>query len=91
MKACSEAASRAIRVLSPRIEPPDRADDDDHDVLAALFFQRRLQFGNGGEVGGRERGDAENMHIVLDRLARGFLGGRKQRADIDVKADIGKG
>ena len=27
MKACSSTASRAIRVLSPRIDPPDRADD----------------------------------------------------------------
>ena len=27
MKACGSTASRAIRVLSPRIEPPVRADD----------------------------------------------------------------
>ena len=31
------------------------------------------------------------MHVVLHRLARGFGGGGKQRADIDVEAEIGKG
>jgi len=30
------------------------------------------------------------MNVVLDRLPRCFLGGLKQRADIHVKADIGK-
>ncbi len=31
------------------------------------------------------------MHVVLDRLARGFRRRREQRADIDVEAEIGKG
>src|SRR5689334_21182552 len=34
---------------------------------------------------------ADDVDIVLDRLAGGFLRGREQRADIHVKADIGKG
>ena len=40
---------------------------------------------------GGERRHAENMHVVLDRLARGFRRRRKQRPDIDVEAEIGKG
>ena len=31
------------------------------------------------------------MHVVLDRLARGFRGRREQRADVDVEAEIGEG
>ena len=31
------------------------------------------------------------MHVVLDRLARRFLGRLEQRPDIDVEADIGEG
>ena len=30
------------------------------------------------------------MHVVLDRLARGFGGRREQRPDIDVEADVGE-
>src|SRR5581483_875926 len=67
------------------------AANDDHDVFAALLLQRGLQFRHGGEVCGGERGDAENVNVVLDGLPRSFVGGRKQRPDIDVEADIGKG
>ena len=52
---------------------------------------RGLQFGHRGEVGGGERGDAQNVYVVLDRLPRGFFGGRKQRSDVDVETDIGEG
>ena len=31
------------------------------------------------------------MNVILDRLPRRFVGGSKQRSDIDVEADIGKG
>ena len=31
------------------------------------------------------------MHVVLHRLARGFLGRLEQRTDIDVEAEIGEG
>src|SRR4051812_46342594 len=41
------------------------AADDDHDVVPALLFQRGLYLGHCGEVGGRERGQAEDVHVVL--------------------------
>ena len=31
------------------------------------------------------------MHVVFDRLARGFGRRREQRPDIDVEAQVGKG
>ena len=31
------------------------------------------------------------MHVVLDGLTRSLVGGRKQRSDIDVEAEIGEG
>src|SRR5579872_5681017 len=31
------------------------------------------------------------MHVIFDRLARGFLGRLEKRSDIDIKADIGEG
>ena len=31
------------------------------------------------------------MDVVLDRLARAFLGGLEQRADVDVEAEVGEG
>ena len=34
---------------------------------------------------------ADNVDVVLDRLARRLLGRLEQRADIDVEADIGEG
>ena len=40
-------------------------------------------------VRGRAR-DADDVDVVLDRLAGGFLRGLEERADIDVEADIGK-
>jgi hypothetical protein len=37
---------------------------------------------------GGERGDADDMNVVFDRLAGGLGGGREQRADIDVETEI---
>ncbi len=31
------------------------------------------------------------MHVVLDRLPRGFLRRLEQRADVDVEAEVGEG
>jgi hypothetical protein len=45
---------------------------------------------NGPVAAGGERGDADDVHVVLDRLARGFFGRREQRPDIDVEAEIGE-
>ncbi|GCC47283.1 hypothetical protein chiPu_0031116, partial [Chiloscyllium punctatum] len=67
------------------------AADDDHDVLAAVLLQCGLQFRHRGEMGRGERGDAEDVDIVLDRLPRGFVRGCEQRSDIDVEADVGEG
>ena len=67
------------------------AADNDHNVRAAVLFQLGLELGHERQMRAGERRDAENMHVVLDRLARGFRGRRKQRPDIDVEADIGKG
>jgi hypothetical protein len=39
----------------------------------------------------RQRGDADDMDVVLDRLPRRFVGGREERPDIDVEAEIGEG
>ena len=39
----------------------------------------------------RQRRDADDMHVVLHRLARGFVGGLEQRTDINVEAEIGEG
>src|SRR5258707_13950802 len=38
----------------------------------------------------RERGDAEDMHVVLHSLARRLVGRRKERPDVDVEAEIGE-
>ena len=40
---------------------------------------------------GGERRHAENVHVVLHRLARGFRGRGEQRPDIDVEAQVGEG
>ena len=34
--------------------------------------------------------DADDVHVVLDRVARGFLGRLEQRADVDVEAEVGE-
>ena len=33
---------------------------------------------------------ADDVHVVLDRVARGFLGRLEQRADVDVEAEVGE-
>src|SRR5262245_60788095 len=69
----------------------DHPADDDEDVAAPQFGQRRLQLGHQREVAGRERRHADDVDVRLDRLA-GDLGGRlEQRADIDVEAEVGEG
>ena len=55
------------------------------------FFSAAFQFRHRGEMRRRQRRHAEDVHVVLDGLAGGFVGGRKQRPDIDVEADVGKG
>ena len=38
----------------------------------------------------RERRDADDVHVILDRLAGGLLRRREERADIDIEAEIGE-
>ena len=68
---------------------PDDADDED---VAGAFAHQGFDRGRyqGLVVRGRAR-DADDVDVVLDGLAGGFLRGLEERADIDVKADIGKG
>ena len=66
------------------------AADHDHDVVAALLVELGLELRHQREMRGRERGDAEDVHVVLDRLARRLGRRRKQRADVDVEAEIGE-
>ncbi len=35
--------------------------------------------------------DADHVHVVLDRLARGFVGHLEERPDVDVEAEVGEG
>ena len=55
------------------------------------FVERGLELRHQRQMGGGERRDAEDMHVVLDRLARGLGRRREQRADVDVEAEIGEG
>ena len=41
-------------------------------------------------MAGGERGDADDMDVLLDRLARRLVGRREERADVDVEAEIGE-
>ena len=44
-----------------------------------------------GQVAGRERRDADDVDVVLDRLPGGLGRRREERPDIDVEAEIGEG
>ena len=66
------------------------AADHDHDVGAALAVELGLELRNEREGTGGERRHADNVHVVLDRLARGFGRRRKQRTDVDVETEIGE-
>ena len=52
--------------------------------------QRRRQLRHQRQVPGRQRRHADDVHVVLDRLARGLVGRREQRADVDVEAEVGE-
>ncbi len=67
------------------------AADHDHDVGTAKLFELGFELGHQRQMGRRQRGDADDVDVVLDRLARGFGRCCKQGADIDVEAEIGEG
>src|SRR5215472_19197421 len=54
-------------------------------------FSASISAGTRGLVAGSVGRDADDVDVVLDRLAGGFLRCLEQRADIDVEPDIGKG
>ena len=68
----------------------DHAADHDHDVGAAVAAELGFEFRHQRQMRAGERGDAEDVHVVLDRLARGFRRRREQGPDIDVEAEIGE-
>ena len=67
----------------------DTATDDD-DVVGAFLFQAIDDLRDQRFVSRGLRGDADHVHVVLDRLAHRLVGGLKKRSDIDVETDIGK-
>ena len=68
----------------------DDAADHDHDVAAAFLLQRRRQLRHQREVAGRQRRHADDVHVVLHRLARRLVGRGEQRPDVDVEAQVGE-
>ena len=68
----------------------DHAADHDHDIVAPLGSQRRLQLRHQRQVSSRQRRYADDVHVVLDRLPRRFIRRRTQGPDIDVEAKIGE-
>src|SRR5213078_857658 len=69
----------------------DDAAAHDEDVAGAFLFQRPDQRGDQRLVRGRLARHADDVHIVLNRLAGGLFRGLEQGPDIDIEADIGKG
>ncbi len=54
--------------------------------FASAAFEIRHQ----RQMPGRHRRHADDVHVVLDRLARGLVGRCEQRPDVDVEAEIGE-
>ena len=59
--------------------------------VAAVARQRRAQLRHQRQMARRERRHADDVHVVLDRLARRLGGRREERADIHVEAEIREG
>ena len=68
----------------------DHAADDDEDVVAALLAQLRDELGHQRLVPGGLARHADDVHVVLDRVARRLLGRLEERADVDVEAEVGE-
>src|SRR5579875_898254 len=64
---------------------------DDEDVVGSLAAQSLDQCRHQRLVAGGLAGDADHMHVVLDRLPRRLLGRLEERPDIHVEAEIGEG
>ena len=68
----------------------DHAADDHEDVVAALLAQLRDELGDERLVPGGLARHADDVHVVLDRVARRLFGRLEQRADVDVEAEVGE-
>src|SRR6266511_5247714 len=68
----------------------DHAAADDEDVAAVLLAQLLDELGHEGLVAGGLARDADDVHVVLDRVAGRLLRRLEQRADVDVEADVGE-
>ena len=68
----------------------DHAAGDHEDVVAALLAQLRDELGDERLVPGGLARHADDVHVVLDRVARRLLGRLEQRADVDVEAEVGE-
>mmetsp|Transcript_13282 Transcript_13282/g.43127 ORF Transcript_13282/g.43127 Transcript_13282/m.43127 type:complete len:455 (+) Transcript_13282:79-1443(+) len=62
-----------------------------HHRLAALRRQLLDERRQERAVARRLRRDADHVHVCVDRLQRNLGGRRKERADVDVEAQVGKG
>src|SRR5690348_8392534 len=96
-----EHATRRLGDLRPRPEdrlharpleerPVARRDDaaDGHDdVAGAEALELLHELGDERLVPARLGGHADDVHVVLDRLARNFLRRLEERADVDVEAE----
>ena len=63
---------------------------DDEDVVAALLAQLGDQLGHQRLVPGGLARHADDVHVVLDRVAGRLVGRLEQRADVDVEAEVGE-
>ena len=83
-------AAAPISLRRGHVVGRDHPTDHDHDVGASLLGERLLQRGEQGQVARRQRGDADDVHVGVDRLLGDLLGRREQRAHVDVEAHVGE-
>ena len=87
----TEHRADACRLQEVVVPGRDHPADHDDDVARTLRGQLFDQLGNERLVAGRLARDADDVHVVLDRIARGFFRRLEQRTDVDVEAEIGEG
>ena len=67
----------------------NHSSDDHDDVLATELLEFGDDLRHERLVSGRERRDADDVHVVLDGLLGRLGRGLEQRSHIDVEADVG--
>ena len=68
----------------------DHAAGHDEDVVATLLAQLGDELGDQRLVAGGLARHADEVHVVLDRVACRLLGRLEERADVDVEAEVGE-